>query len=1166
MADFVHLHVHSQFSILDGACKLKEMIGKAVNDGMKGVAVTDHGNMFGMKVFHEEAMAHPGFKPILGCETYVARRSRKDKTEVIDRKGDHLILLAKNQLGYGNLTRLISLSWIEGHYYKPRVDKELLRKYHEGLIASSACLAGEIPRAILNGDLQQAENSILEYKEIFGDDFYLELMRHPATDSSRDTSVYERQKTVNEALVKLSEKTGVKLIATNDVHFVNGNDADAHDRLLCLNTGKDIDDPTRLRYTGQEWFKTRQEMEELFRDIPEALENTLEIFDKVEFYELDRKPMMPDFPIPDGYENADAYLRYMTYEGAKNRYTEITTEIEERIEFELSTIKDMGFPGYFLIVQDFLDAARAMGVSVGPGRGSAAGSVVAYCIRITDIDPLKYGLLFERFLSLDRISMPDIDIDFDEDGRDKVLSWVSEKYGRDRVAQIITFGTMAAKMAIRDIARVQKLPLFEADRLAKLVPDKPKITLSQAYQESPELDNARRSSNPQVVETLKFAEILEGSVRHTGVHACGIIIGKESLMDLIPVTTSKDSDLLVTQYDGEHIQKVGMLKMDFLGLKTLAIIRDTLKNIKDARGIDLDIDKIPFDDAITYKLFGQGKTTGIFQFESDGMKKYLRELKPNRIEDLIAMNALYRPGPMEYIPKFIARKNGKEKIEYDVPSMEKYLKETYGVTVYQEQVMLLSQELAGFNKKNADALRKAMGKKNIPIMNQLMPEFFAGCEKNGIAKEMAQKIWTDWESFARYAFNKSHAACYSYVSYRMAYLKAHYPGEFMSAVLSRNMNDIKEITNFTEECKRMSLPVLGPDINESELHFKVNKKGGIRFGLAGIKNVGENAVISILDERNSKGPFKDIVDFITRIDLRSVNRRCIESLARAGAFDCFTGVHRAQYFQQMRGEEISVLEKLVKYGNDVQTRASSNQHSLFGEQDTLVIPQLDIPKCEPLTKMEQLKQEKEIIGFYLTGHPLDEFKPEIDNFCNITIGELRADLMPLKGKEVAFAGMITAAVHKTGKTGKPYGSFSIEDYMDSITVNLFSEDYLRSKHFLEAGTFVFVKARVEPRFDAPDTMTLRVQGILLLSEIFDKNTKAITVTIPLSFLNREMVSDFISAVKKNKGKCSLHLKVQDDEEKLSIDLDSKKFHVGAKDFFQEMARFPEILVKVNGKS
>jgi DNA polymerase-3 subunit alpha len=1164
MVDFVHLHIHSQYSILDGACKLTGLIDKAIEDGMKGVAVTDHGNMFGIKEFHDEASKHPGFKPIIGCETYVARRSHKLKSELIDRKGDHLILLAKNFTGYQNLSRLISLSWIDGHYYRPRIDKELLKQYSEGLIASSACLAGEIQRAIVDGSMDKALQAINEYKEIFGEDFYLEMMRHKATDPTRDTSVYARQEIVNKALIELSRKTGVKLIATNDAHFLNEEDADAHDRLLCLNTGKDLDDPTRLRYTGQEWVKTRLEMQELFRDVPESLENTMEIFDKIEIYPLNRDPIMPDFPLPDGYTDANEYLRYLTLEGAKKRYKEITPEITDRIDFELDTIKMTGYPGYLLIVQDFLNAAREMDVSVGPGRGSAAGSVVAYCNRITDIDPLKYGLLFERFLSVDRVSLPDIDIDFDEDGRDKVLRWVVEKYGKDKVAQVITFGTMAAKMAIKDVSRVQKLPLNDANMLAKLVPDRPKITLKKAYEEVKELDDARRSSNPLIAETLKFAEILEGSVRHTGLHACGIIIGKHNLIDHIPVTTSKDSQtLLVTQYDGEHIEKVGMLKMDFLGLKTLAIIKDALKNIKKSRSIEVDLENIPFDDPLTYQLFSQAKTTGIFQFESDGMKKYLKELQPNRIEDLIAMNALYRPGPMVYIPRFINRKQGREKIEYDVPAMEKYLKETYGITVYQEQVMLLSMELAGFTRAEADSLRKAMGKKIEDLMAKLQPKFFEGCAKNGISEEISKKIWSDWESFARYAFNKSHSTCYAYVAYRMAYLKAHFPAEFMSAVLSRNMHDIKEITNFIEECKRMQIDVLGPDINESDEQFMVNKKGQIRFGMAGIKNVGENAVQSIIEERDANGPYKDIFDFLKRADLRSVNKRSLESLAKAGGFDSFPGTHRAQYFFKAQGEETIFLEKLIRNASDIQERASSAQHSLFGDEQEVLLPRIELPACPPMKKMEQLKFEKEIIGFYMSGHPLDEFKLEIENFCTVSIGEMKADMKSYKGHDVVFAGIITEVNHRTGKTGKLFGTFTIEDYFDSIQIMLFSEEYLRMRHFIDVDSYVYIKARVEARMDNPDQLNLRISSVTLLQEVFEKFAKSITVTLALNEVTKEHIDFLQSLAKDHKGKNQLRIQVKDEEEKLNVELPSKKFRVEAKEFSRGLTGDHEFSFRIN---
>jgi DNA polymerase III subunit alpha len=1162
MADFIHLHVHSQFSILDGACRIPELIEKAISDGMKGVALTDHGNLFGAKIFHEEAMKHKGFKPIIGCETYVARRSRHDKAEMIDRKGDHLILLAKNLQGYMNLMKLISLSWIEGHYYKPRIDKELLRMNHEGIIASSACLAGEIPRAILNDNPAKAEEAIYEYKEIFGDDFYLELMRHPTQDATRDRSVYQRQETVSKTLVDLARKTGVKLIATNDVHFLNNYDADAHDRLLCLNTGKDLDDPTRLRYTGQEWFKTRAEMEELFNDCPEVLENTMEIFDKVEIYKLNRNPVMPDFQLPEGFTDPNVFLRHITYEGAKKRYPEITGEIRERIDFELKTIEFMGFPGYFLIVQDFIQAARDMGVAVGPGRGSAAGSVVSFCTRITDIDPLKYDLLFERFLNPERISMPDIDIDFDEDGREKVMKYVVDKYGSDNVAQVITFGTMAAKMAIRDIARVQKLPLIEADRLAKLVPDRVGVTLKKAYAEVPELDEARKSANPLIVETLKYAETLEGSVRHTGLHACGVIIGKDKLIEWIPVTKTKDSDLLVTQFDGKHIESVGMLKMDFLGLKTLSIINDTIRNIKISKGIEVDIENISLDDDLTYQLFSLGKTTGIFQFESEGMQKYLKDLKPNRIEDLIAMNALYRPGPMDYIPKFINRKYGREKIIYDIPVMEKYLKDTYGITVYQEQVMLLSQELGGFSKGEADSLRKAMGKKIEHLMAELKPKFFAGCRSNGHNEQVVTKIWKDWEAFANYAFNKSHSTCYAYVAYRMAYLKAHFPAEFMSACLSRNMNDIKEITNFTEECKRMGIRVLRPDVNESDQQFMVNKNGEIRFGLAGLKNMGEQAALSIIRERGNNGPYNDITDFIKRIDLRSVNKRGMESLAKAGAFDSFSGTHRAQYFYKNNGEEEIFLEKILKFANDFQSKANALQHSLFGADEDVMTPTINLPSCAPWTKLEQLKHEKDVTGFYISGHPLDDYKLELENFCTLSISEIRSDIKSLKGKEFTFAGIITDAQHKVGKNGKPFGSFTVEDYFDSLPLTLFSEEYMRQRHLLVPGTYIHLKARVEPRFDSPDMLNVRVTAMGLLSEVSEKFAKSVTVTLSLENITSGMVARIRELTRLHIGNCRLIFHIRDEEERMTVEMPSRKIKVDVKEFTLALDRIEGIKYKI----
>ena len=1158
MLNFTHLHVHSQYSILDGACDLKKLVKKASSLGMKGVALTDHGNLFGAKAFLEAAAGVPDFKPIIGCETYVAKRSRNDKSDLLDRKGEHLILLAKNLIGYKNLVKLISLSWTEGFYYKPRIDKQLLEEYHDGLIASSACLAGEIPRAIQAGNIKKAETALFEYREIFGDDFYLELMRHKITDLTRDASVYERQAEVEKVLIQLAGKHSIRLIATNDVHFLEETDAEMHDRLLCVNTGKFIDDPDRLRYTGQEWLKSQEEMQAVFSDIPEALENTMEVLDKIEVYDLNRKPIMPDFSIPDNFTDADEYLRYLTYKGAEKRYPAITEEIRERIDFELATIKKMGYPGYFLIVQDFLNAARDMGVAVGPGRGSAAGSVVAFCNRITDVDPLKYNLLFERFLNPDRVSLPDIDIDFDEDGRDRVLKWVENKYGHDKVAQVITFGTMAAKGALRDVGRVHRMPIDQVNALSKLIPARPGITLKAAIEEVPELKAAKLSSNKLVSDTIKYAEELEGSIRQTGLHACGIIIGREDLTNYIPIATSKESDLLLTQFDGEFIEKVGMLKMDFLGLKTLAIIKEAIDNIKLSKGIDLDIEAIPFDDQHTYDLFTQGKTTGIFQFESDGMKKYLRELKPNVIEDLIAMNALYRPGPMEYIPRFINRKHGREKIEYDIPVMEKYLKDTYGITVYQEQLMLLSQELAGFSKGEADNLRKAVGKKIEELMNTIKPKFFEGCRKNGIKVETITKIWKDWEAFANYAFNKSHSTCYAYVAYRQAYLKAHFPAEFMAAVLSRNLSDLKEITLFLDECKRMGISVLGPDVNESELRFTVNRKGEIRFGMAGIKNVGEAAVMAITAERKNNGPFISIFDFTKRVSSHHINKRCMEALARAGAFDCFEGMHRAQLFYKQNGEESTFLESVLKHATEYHVRQNSSQQSLFGEAEQVEMDDLKLPDCPPWSRIEQLRYEKEITGFYMSGHPLDEFKLEIDHFCNVSTEQLKEDLRPFKGKEISFAGTVISATHKTGKTGKPFGSFVIEDYVDFISVSLFSEDYLRFKHFMEEGQHVLVKVRIEPRYDNPDQLTLRVLHVSLLADAIEKNAKILTLTIPVNGLSDNTVNEIHTLIRKQKGKCQLRIRVVDPEEAFNIDLPSKKFRVNAKEVVLALTDFPGI--------
>ncbi len=1112
---------------------------------MKAVAITDHGNLFGAKEFHSEAKSK-GVKPIIGCEVYFAKRSRFDNTEKEDRSGYHMILLAKNKTGYRNLIKLVSLAYIEGHYYKPRIDRELLKKYHEGLIVSTACLGGEIPSLILNGQYEQAEEVIKDFLEIFGDDFYLELQRHFTGNSVFDNDTYAKQQIVNEKLISFARKYSIKLIATNDVHFINQEDAEAHDRLICLNTQSELDDPNRLRYTKQEWFKTQAEMNEIFSDIPEALENTLEIAEKTETYDLNRDPIMPDFPLPEGFDDPDEYLKHLTYEGAKKRYSEVSGEIKDRIDYELSVIKKMGYPGYFLIVQDLLRAAREMNVSVGPGRGSAAGSVVAYCTWITDMDPLKYDLLFERFLNPDRISLPDIDIDFDEDGRELVLEYVVQKYGKDHVAQIITFGTMAAKMAIRDVARIEKLPLSEADRLAKLVPERPNTTLKKAYKEVKDLNDARNSKNPLVSRTLKFAETLEGSVRHTGLHACGIIIGRENLIEHIPVCTSKETELLVTQYDGNHVESVGMLKMDFLGLKTLSIIKDAIELIKETKGIEIIIGDIPLNDAKTFELYSNGETTGLFQFESDGMKKHLRELKPNRFEDLIAMNALYRPGPMEYIPRFINRKHGKEKIAYDLPIMEKYLKDTYGITVYQEQVMLLSQAMAGFTGGQADSLRKAMGKKKRKMMDELREKFIEGCEKNNIHRRIAEKTWTDWEAFAQYAFNKSHSTCYAYVSYQTAWLKAHYPAEFMAAVLSRNISDIKKITIFMSEARRMGMKVMGPDINESRIKFTVIKGDIIRFGLGAIKGLGEAAASKILDEREQSGPYKDIYDFVERVDLQSVNKKSLEALAGSGAFDCFQEIKRGQYFAE-DNKGSNFIESLIRYGHRVQCDRQTSQQSLFGDGDNMQFSRPLIPESEDWPLIYKLDKEKELIGIYLTAHPLDNYRLEIDRFCTHSLTDLK-DLKPLEGAEIFIAGLVRSHTPGFTKNNKPYGTVYIEDYTDSYRLVLFNLDYVTFKNFFTPGYALMIRAVVQPRqFGNTNELELKIKNITMLPDVRDELIKSVMLRMPINNLSPDIISDLKRIVHKGPGKALLRFNIYDAEENINIEMFSRNQRISVSD-------------------
>lgn len=1200
MSGFVHLHLHTQYSILDGASNIKALINRAKALNMKAVAITDHGNMFGVMEFvNAVAKANDTylteikrikceiegikpedapekleelnsllaaekqklFKPIIGCEAYISKNSRFDRSDKDDRGGNHLILLAKNKEGYHNLVKLVSYSWTEGFYYKPRMDKELLRKYSKGIIASSACLGGEIPQAVLSGDINLAESLIYEYREIFGDDFYLELMAHNSGDYKIDQEVYEYQIKVNKVLIELSKKTGTKCIATNDVHFINATDAPAHDRLICLSTGKDLDDPERLRYTTQEYLKSEEEMLVNFSHFPEALSNTLEIANKVEFFSLKNSPIMPYFPLPEGFKDDNDYLRHLTYEGAKKRWGENLSEtLTERIEFELGVVANMGYPGYFLIVWDFIKAAREMGVSVGPGRGSAAGSAVAYCLRITDIDPIKYDLLFERFLNPERISMPDIDIDFDEDGREEVLRYVVEKYGKKRVAHIITFGTMAAKMAIRDIARVQKLPLNESDKLAKLVPERPGTTLAEAFKEVPELGQARNSENELIRDTLKYAEVLEGNVRQTGVHACGVIIGRDDLEEYIPLSTAKDADLFVTQYEGSQVEDIGLLKMDFLGLKTLSIIKDALGFIKEYKGIDLDIDSIPLDDKKTFNLYSRGETTALFQFESPGMKKHLRTLQPNRFEDLIAMNALYRPGPMEYIPSFINRKHGREKIEYDIPVMEEYLTDTYGITVYQEQVMLLSQKLAGFTKGQADGLRKAMGKKQIKVMNELKEKFTKGCLDNGYEQEKIDKIWNDWEAFAQYAFNKSHSTCYAYISYQTAYLKANFPGEFMAAVLSRNISDIKKITIFMDECKRMGIQVLGPDVNESTYKFVVNSNGDVRFGLGAIKGVGENAVANIIEARKNHGKYKDIFDFAEKVNLQTVNKKNFEALAIAGAFDNLGSIKRSEYFA-LDSKGVSFIEQIMRYGAKVQTEKNNNQRSLFGASADYDLQKPETPKVEDWSKLEKLNREKEVIGIYLSAHPLDDYKLEIENFTNTPITDMK-DLPSINGKDVVIAGMVTSAKVMMSKNGNQFGKITIEDYSDSWEMALFGKDFENYRKYLFEGYSLLIKGKVQPKSYNPSELEFKIKSMNMLNDVKEDMIKMISITIPLTEINDSLVEEIKKQAELNKGKIQLKFRVVDPESKISIDLFSRTLKVKLSQKFITFLQNNELEFKV----
>ena len=1317
MSGFVHLHTHTQYSLLDGQASVKKLVDKAIADGMPGIAITDHGNMFAIKEFmnyvskvngakagrekdlkklldkmlslqgehsnlatllaHKEsdeaalkaeieaakkadkkfepseeqakqladlgaAIADlkamqkefefdavkareiivementPPFKPIIGCEVYVARRALDLKSDKNDLGGYHLILLAKNFKGYKNLIKIVSKAWTDGFYGRPRTDRTELEKYHEGLICCSACLGGEIPRLITDERFDEAEEAILWHKNLFGEDYYLELQLHKATVERANHEAYEMQCKVNEKLVEFARKHNVELICTNDVHFVDEKDAEAHDRLICLSTGKDLDDPKRMLYSKQEWMKTTAEMSAIFGQYPEAIENTVAICDKVERYSIDHAPIMPVFPIPAEFgteeeyrarlteedlfneftrnENGEVvmdeesakkkieklggydklyrikfeadYLAKLTMEGAEKRYgAPLSEEVSERLRFELYIMKTMGFPGYFLIVQDFIRAAREeLGVWVGPGRGSAAGSAVAYCLGITQIDPIKYDLLFERFLNPDRISLPDIDIDFDDEGRGRVLDWVTKKYGKEKVAHIITYGTMATKMALKDVARVQKLPLAESDRLCKLVPDRItdpkddkkqlKINLTNAINAVPELQQAENSDDPIMRDTIKYARELEGNVRGTGVHACGTIICRDDITDWVPVSTADDKEtgekMLVTQYEGSVIEDTGLIKMDFLGLKNLSIMKDAVENIRRIKGIEVDVDTIPIDDKKTYDLYCEGRTLGTFQFESDGMQKYLRDLKPSVFEDLIAMNALYRPGPMDYIPDFIDRKHGRKPIEYDIPIMDKYLKDTYGITVYQEQVMLLSRLLGNFTRGEADTLRKAMGKKILSKLMELKPKFLKGGAANGHDKAVLEKIWEDWEKFASYAFNKSHATCYSWVAYQTAYLKANYPSEYMAALLSANLSSTDKLELYMGECKRMGIRVLSPDINESQMRFSSNAKGDIRFGLAAIKGVGEGAVNAIIAEREKNGPFKDIYDFCERANYSAINRKCFENIAMSGGFDSIIDFSRGKFLAtDDKGE--SFVEALVRYGTRIQSERNNAQQSLFGgDSGVSDIQKPAIPVRGDAIQLELLNKEKELIGMYLSAHPLDEYKLLLNSVCKCTLSDLN-ELDKLNGKDIAVAGIVTETSEFYLKNGTPAGKMVVMDYNGTYEFAFFRKDYETFRTRMFKDYFLLIQGRVQPRqWSKNGELEFKVNSITQLSDVRDA-IRDIKLYLPTDILTREFIDELIEVAKASKGKAQLKFSLQDLEEEVMVSAYSRKYKV---ELTKEIAEF-----------
>ena len=1266
MRQFVHLHVHSQYSLLDGQASISKLVDKAIADGMPGIALTDHGNMFGVKEFfnyvkkknsarkdkiktlqglierlengtaseaemgddagaalakaRQELDATPkvDFKGIIGCEVYVAHRRLFNKEGKDDQGGYHLILLAKNMKGYKNLIKIVSKAYTEGFYMRPRTDRAELEKYHEGLICCSACLGGEIPRLIRSERFDEAAAAIEWHRSVFGDDYYLELQLHKATVERANHETWVEQARVNEYLIDYSRKHGVKLVCTNDVHFVEEEHAEAHDRLICLGTSKDLDDPRRMLYSKQEWMKTTAEMNAIFEDVPDALDNTVEVCNKIESYNIDHSPIMPTFAIPEefgteeGYrqkysekdifdeftqdENGNVvmseeeankkieklggydklyrikleadYLAKLAMHGAHKRYGEVLDEeTTTRLKFELHIMKTMGFPGYFLIVQDFIRAAREeLDVSVGPGRGSAAGSAVAYCLGITQIDPIKYDLLFERFLNPDRISLPDIDIDFDDDGRGRVLNWVTQKYGKEKVAHIITYGTMATKMALKDVARVQKLPLAQANQLCKWVPDRItdpndkdkqlKINLKNAIMAVPELKAAEESEDPIMHDTIKYAKMLEGNVRGTGVHACGTIICRDDITDWVPVSTAVDKEtgenMLVTQYEGSVIEDTGLIKMDFLGLKTLSIIKDAVETVEQTHGVHIDIDNIPIDDKKTYDLYCKGGTIGTFQFESPGMQKYLRELQPSTFEDLIAMNALYRPGPMDYIPDFIDRKHGRKPIEYDIPIMERYLKDTYGITVYQEQVMLLSRLLGNFTRGESDTLRKAMGKKIKSKLDELKPKFIAGGKSNGHDEKVLEKIWADWEKFASYAFNKSHATCYSWVAYQTAYVKAHYPSEYMATVLSRNLNDIKQVTAYMTECKSMGIAVLGPDVNESQIKFSTNKKGDIRFGLAAIKGVGEAASEAIIRERKENGPYKDIFDFMERTNYSTVNRKCLENIALAGGFDSLIDFNRSRFFADDQSGS-QYLDSLVRYGQRIQQDKQNAQQSLFGmvgDGGGGNVPPPRVPATEDWNNLTILNKEREVIGLYLSSHPLDRFGFIIKRMCQADLSTLQ-DLAPLKGNEISIAGIVMSVSPFTTKDGRRYARFVLEDYNTSHEFTLSTRDYERMGMLVEQNNFLFIRGRVQPRpYREPEELEFRILSIQHLADVTE-SIDSIRIELDINEVSPTFTQMIIEKAENNKGKATLSFTIVDRSSNVKIKLSSKKYRVEPTTEFME---------------